>query len=332
MSEQESGSPVQKGSEGGAGNADGHRRRRRNRGNRRPDQRGNREGTAATEQASDAPVANAASTPREQTPAPAKAPVKSPTQTPAKAQHPTSAPAPNGTPAQDSGEPAKQSRRNKRRRPDRKSNGQSADPSATESTTATAPAAVDAKKGETQKPDAQKQHLAKPTGGKQLAKQSRKEKAEKDSPGSVLQRRLTREAKEREEHEADELLPAPPPTKINSVDAYVSQLRGWQREVVNKLRQLIKTQAPEVKEGIMWSQPVYSGNGPVVYLKAFSDHVNMGFWRGNEISDSASRLVGDLPTMRHVTIRHVNEVDAELFAGYIREAVKLDRDKGDATA
>ena len=77
---------------------------------------------------------------------------------------------------------------------------------------------------------------------------------------------------------------------------------------------------------------MYSLNGPICYIKAFSDHVNLGFWRGNEIDDPAERLVGELETMRHVTIRHVNEVDRELFEAYVRQAVKLSKEKGDATS
>ncbi len=168
--------------------------------------------------------------------------------------------------------------------------------------------------------------------GKPVGKHGRRERQEREPQGSVLQRRLSREAKAREESSEDDFQPAATPVNVNTVEAYISQLRGWQREVVTKLRSIVRSQAPDAKESIMWSQPVYTVNGPVVYIKAFSDHVNLGFWRGNEIDDPAGRLIGELPTMRHITIRHVNEVDRELFEAYVRAAVKLDRDKGDATA
>jgi hypothetical protein len=147
----------------------------------------------------------------------------------------------------------------------------------------------------------------------------------------VLQRRLSREAKVREEQEQDEMMPPPPPVNINSVDAYMNHLRGWQREVVGKLRSIVRAQAPDAEETILWSQPVYTLDGPVIYIKAFSDHVNLGFWRGNEVDDPSGKLSGELPTMRHFTIRHVNDVDRELIEGLVRSAVKLNREKGNPT-
>ncbi len=148
---------------------------------------------------------------------------------------------------------------------------------------------------------------------------------------SVLQRRLHREAVNREDLHEETPTPVSGPINATSVDSYISQLRGWQREVVGKLRSMVKSQAADAEETILWSQPVYTLNGPVIYIKAFSDHVNLGFWRGNELDDPSNRLSGELPTMRHITIRHVNEMDKELFEALIRQAVKLNRDKGDPT-
>lgn len=115
------------------------------------------------------------------------------------------------------------------------------------------------------------------------------------------------------------------------VDTYIKQLKGWQREVVTTLRGIVRNQARDAEEGIMWSQPVYTLNGPVCYIKAFSDHVNFGFWRGNELDDPEDLLTGELPTMRHVTIRHVNDVKRDAFEALVRSAVKLNIEKGDPT-
>ena len=157
-----------------------------------------------------------------------------------------------------------------------------------------------------------------------------KEKKERAPRGSVLDRRRTRGEAELDFPDDEPIIPKVLPT-ATSVDGYIKQLRGWQREVVMTLRSIVKSQAGEAEEDILWHQPVYSLNGPVCYIKAFSDHVNLGFWRGNELDDPAERLVGELQTMRHVTIRHVNEVDRDLFEAYVRQAVKLNKEKGDPT-
>lgn len=155
------------------------------------------------------------------------------------------------------------------------------------------------------------------------------EKKERPKRGSVLDRRKTRgETILDFPDEDDPIIPVAPAPIAKTVDAYIKHLRGWQREVVTGLRGIIKGQASEASEEILWSQPVYTLDGPVVYIKAFSDHVNLGFWRGNEIDDDSKRLVGEMPTMRHVTIRSVNEMDNSLFEDLVRQAFRLNKERG----
>lgn len=171
-----------------------------------------------------------------------------------------------------------------------------------------------------------------PSGGGRRGDQARGPKKERAPRGSVLDRRRTRGEAVLDFPDDQPIMPAEPAPAATSVDGYIKQLRGWQREVVMTLRGIVKSQANDLTEHIMWSQPVYVLEGPVCYIKAFSDHVNIGFWRGNELEDLSDRLVGELQTMRHITIRHVNEVDRDLFESIVRKAVKLNREKGDPTA
>ena len=169
--------------------------------------------------------------------------------------------------------------------------------------------------------------------GRRDGNKGRPEKKERAPRGSVLDRRRTRGDATLDFPDDDTpLMPEAPMPKATSVDGYIKQLRGWQREVVMMCRSIIKSQTGDVDEDILWSQPVYSLNGPICYVKAFSDHVNLGFWRGNELEDPSGRLVGELPTMRHISIRSVNDVDRDLFESLVHQAVKLNKEKGDATA
>lgn len=223
----------------------------------------------------------------------------------------------SGDNAESGSEKRGRSRRRKKKRPEgeggegesKESKEQSSEQSAKES------ADKDSKKGRGRR-----------DGGKK-----EKEKKERAPRGSVLDRRRTRGDAPLDFPDDEPMMPTAPPPTATSVDGYIKQLRGWQREVVMTLRSIIKSQAADAEEDILWHQPVYSLNGPICYVKAFSDHVNLGFWRGNEIDDPAERLIGELQTMRHVTIRHVNEVDRDLFEAYVRQAVKLNKEKGDPT-
>lgn len=116
-----------------------------------------------------------------------------------------------------------------------------------------------------------------------------------------------------------------------TVDAYVEGLDGWQREAAAQLRSIIKQTAPDARESIKWAQPVYEAGGPFCYFKAFKSSLNFGFWRGVDIDDPKGLLQGDGDKMRHVKLTGVDDVDADAFAGFVRQAVELNQLKGDPT-
>ncbi len=157
------------------------------------------------------------------------------------------------------------------------------------------------------------------------------EKKERAPRGSVLQRRPTRGDYDDTPKVKEEPAPVAAPVNAINVDAYIAHFKGWQREVLATLRAIIRQGGGDIDESIMWSQPVFSSNGPVCYIKAFADHVNFGFWRGIELDDPEGLLTGDLTMMRHITIRHVNDVKRDVFEAMVRQAVRLNRDKGDPT-
>jgi hypothetical protein len=94
---------------------------------------------------------------------------------------------------------------------------------------------------------------------------------------------------------------------------------------------VIRTTAPEARETIKWAQPVYESGGPFAYIKAFGKSVNLGFWRGEEIRDPSGLLVGEGDRMRHVRLTSLAEVRPDLVADWVRQAVELNRTKGDPT-
>lgn len=175
-------------------------------------------------------------------------------------------------------------------------------------------------------------------GQQQREKRERKdrgrdrEKKEPPTRGSILQRRMVRLDGPREELLAEPIVPVMAPVNATTVEAYVSQHRGWQREVLMKLRDMVRNAVPGVEESIKWAQPVYEIDGPMCYMKAFSSHVNFGFWRGTELSDPDHLLEGDGLKMRHVKITSLNDIRREAFEGFLRQAARLNKEKGDPTS
>lgn len=113
------------------------------------------------------------------------------------------------------------------------------------------------------------------------------------------------------------------------VDAYVAALPEGQREIAEALRRLVRSAAPQAREAFKWAEPVFESDGPFAYIKAFPSHVNLGFWRGVEVDGGRGVLESGGSKMGHVKLRGVADIDEAALAGMIREAVRLNAEKGD---
>jgi hypothetical protein len=116
-----------------------------------------------------------------------------------------------------------------------------------------------------------------------------------------------------------------------NVDEYVASLDGWRGEAVTALREIVRAAAPKATEAYKWAQPVYEENGPVVWIKAHKQHVNIGFWRGAEMTDPKGLLEGDGDRMRHIKLTSLADVKKSVIAEFVKLAVKLNREKGNPT-
>jgi len=115
------------------------------------------------------------------------------------------------------------------------------------------------------------------------------------------------------------------------VDGYINGLDEPLAGIVARLRQIMLMTAPGVDETIKWAQPVYESDGPFAYIKAFTETVNIGFWRGIEIRDPKGLLEGTGDKMRHITIRHAAEIDRAAIADFVVQTINLNRVLGDPT-
>ncbi|MDP9468161.1 MAG: DUF1801 domain-containing protein [Chloroflexota bacterium] len=116
-----------------------------------------------------------------------------------------------------------------------------------------------------------------------------------------------------------------------TVDEYIVAFDDWRTDAMKRLREVVKEGAPHSAVGIKWAQPVWEWNGPMIWMKAYPKHVNIGFWRGTEMDDPHKVLQGDGERMRHIKITTVEEIPADALRDLVKQAVKLNTAKGNPT-
>ena len=119
--------------------------------------------------------------------------------------------------------------------------------------------------------------------------------------------------------------PAPNP------DAYVASLSGWQRACVEHLRAAVRA-ACDVEETVKWGHLVYVSNGPVSLIRAESERVLFGFWRGQRLRDIEPRLrPGGKYEMATLELKENEVLSSAIARSLVRKAVALNKALGDPT-
>lgn len=115
------------------------------------------------------------------------------------------------------------------------------------------------------------------------------------------------------------------------VDDYLAGLPPAQREVADRLRQIVHAAAPQASEGFKWGRPVYEQNGPLCCFEAHELHVSFGFWRGAQLPSAAGVLDGQGETMAHIELQSLADIQPATLKKLVREAVELNAQRGDPT-
>jgi len=120
-------------------------------------------------------------------------------------------------------------------------------------------------------------------------------------------------------------------TKPTTVDEYIASFDDWRGETLAILATLVRKAAPGATDAIKWSQPVFSSDGPMVFMKAAKAHVTLGFWRGTELEDPKGLLEGSGKRMAHVKLHAGHRVPKTALRAFVKQAARLNREHGDPT-
>ena len=90
------------------------------------------------------------------------------------------------------------------------------------------------------------------------------------------------------------------------VDDYITKQKSPQKEICQRLRNIILKTFPNIKEEMKLGVPWYEGK---YYIVALKNYVNLGFSLKGLSSKEVGLLEGGGKTMKHVKIRSLNEID-----------------------
>ncbi len=94
---------------------------------------------------------------------------------------------------------------------------------------------------------------------------------------------------------------------MNDVSAYIEKQRSPQKEVCEKLREIILETFPGIKEEMKWGVPAF-GDG-LFYIVALKEHVNLGFSIEGLSKEQLELFDGGGKTTRHIKVSSMEDLD-----------------------
>jgi len=105
---------------------------------------------------------------------------------------------------------------------------------------------------------------------------------------------------------------------VKTVDDYLAALPEKEREVLQELRRVIKSAAPEAEEAISYNIPLYRHHGHLVGFAAFKNHCSL-FVTNSEVRKRFAKELEPFE-VKHTTIHF--SVEKPLPSALVKKIVK----------
>ena len=117
-----------------------------------------------------------------------------------------------------------------------------------------------------------------------------------------------------------------------SPDAFVEELSGWKRELVEQLRAAVNAGAA-FAEVIKWGNLVFTHNGLCILIHVEDHRVVFGFFRGKRLTALEPRIKpSGKYELGNIVFFEGDGIETERVELLAREAAQLNDDLGDPTA
>jgi len=93
----------------------------------------------------------------------------------------------------------------------------------------------------------------------------------------------------------------------NNIDDYIQKQRSPQKEICQKLRELILETFPNVKEEMKWGVPAFADGK--FYIVSLKEHVNLGFSSKGLSKEELALFDGGGKTMKHIEVSELGDID-----------------------
>ena len=115
------------------------------------------------------------------------------------------------------------------------------------------------------------------------------------------------------------------------VDDYLNRLPDWQREICQRVRDLVHEADPAVEETVKRTvQPYFVLDGNICALLATKDHVNVFLYDGGLVPDPEGLITGghENKTGRTIAIYEDDAINADALRAMFRQQIANNRAGG----
>lgn len=115
------------------------------------------------------------------------------------------------------------------------------------------------------------------------------------------------------------------PNASRLITVYIDELGGWRSATLSRLRKIILTAGPDLKEAWKWDHPVWEANGVVCVAGGFKGTVKLTFAKGALLRDPKRLFNASLEgkRWRAIDFHQGDRIDASGIKALVRDAAAL---------
>jgi hypothetical protein len=110
------------------------------------------------------------------------------------------------------------------------------------------------------------------------------------------------------------------------IDAWLRDQSKDQRDLCKAAREMLAAALPDAREDIKWGFPTWVGDGNIVAIAPYADHVNLQFYQGASLADPGRTLEGTGKALRHVKLHHAKDLKTPAVKALVRAAWRRDQE------